>query len=89
MSDTDADATLPTVEGPASVPAPGAASAPAVVPVPARPLDLDGIERDLADVELALTRLDDGAYWTDEVTGDLLPDELLAEHPTARRLADR
>lgn len=52
-------------------------------------LDLDGIERDLADVELALARLDSGEYWTDEVTGASLPDEHLAEHPTARRLADR
>ncbi len=52
-------------------------------------LDLDGIERDLADVELALARLDSGEYWTDEVTGAPIPDEHLAEHPTARRLADR
>jgi RNA polymerase-binding transcription factor DksA len=52
-------------------------------------LDLDGIERDLADVELALARLDSGEYWTDEVTGAAIPDEHLAEHPTARRLADR
>jgi RNA polymerase-binding transcription factor DksA len=47
--------------------------------------DLDAIELDLADVELALARLDSGAYWTDEVTGQPLPDELLAERPTARR----
>jgi len=53
--------------------------------VTAGPLDLDGIERDLADVELALTRLDAGTYWADEVTGQELPAELLAEHPTARR----
>jgi hypothetical protein len=52
-------------------------------------LDLDGIERDLADVEFALARLDSGEYWTDEVTGAPIPDEHLAEHPTARRLADR
>ncbi len=48
-------------------------------------LDLDGIERDLAGVEAALARLDDGTYWSDEVSGAPLPDELLAEHPTARR----
>jgi RNA polymerase-binding transcription factor DksA len=48
-------------------------------------LDLDGIERDLADVEIALTRLDDGSYWTDEVTGASIPLEVLAEQPTARR----
>jgi hypothetical protein len=48
-------------------------------------LDLDGIERDLADVEAALARLDTGTYWTDEVTGGGLSDDLLAERPTARR----
>jgi RNA polymerase-binding transcription factor DksA len=48
-------------------------------------LDLDGIERDLADVEAALARLDAGTYWTDEVTGGELSDDLLAERPTARR----
>lgn len=52
---------------------------------PAAPLDLDGIERDLADVEVALARLDAGTYWTDEVTGEPLASELLAAHPTARR----
>lgn len=51
----------------------------------AAPLDLDGIERDLADVEVALARLDAGTYWTDEVTGAELPAELLAAAPTARR----
>jgi len=82
---SDVDDTQPTVE--ASAPAPAPAAAP--VSVPARTLDLDGIERDLADVEVALTRLDNGQYWSDEVTGDQLPDDLLADHPTARRLADR
>ena len=48
-------------------------------------LDLDGIERDLADVEVALARLDAGTYWTDEVTGAELPADLLAATPTARR----
>jgi RNA polymerase-binding transcription factor DksA len=48
-------------------------------------LDLDAIERDLADVEVALTRLDAGTYWTDEVTGAELSAELLDERPTARR----
>jgi len=52
---------------------------------PSAPLDLDGIERDLADVAVALTRLDAGTYWTDEVTGEELPAELLAATPTARR----
>jgi len=49
-------------------------------------VDLDAIERDLADVEIALARLDAGTYWTDEVTGGELPSELLAGKPTARRL---
>ena len=48
-------------------------------------LDLDAIERDLADVEVALARLDAGTYWTDEVSGAELPVELLEEQPTARR----
>jgi hypothetical protein len=51
------------------------------------PLDLDRIEADLADVEVALARLDAGTYWIDEVTGQPLPDELLAEQPTLRRAA--
>jgi RNA polymerase-binding transcription factor DksA len=50
------------------------------------PLDLDGIEQDLADVEVALARLDAGTYWTDEVTGAELPHDLLTANPTARRL---
>jgi RNA polymerase-binding transcription factor DksA len=54
---------------------------------PNSPLDLDAIEQDLADVEVALTRLDAGTYWTDEVTGAELPHTLLAAKPTARRLA--
>ena len=48
-------------------------------------LDLDAIERDLADVEVALTRLDAGTDWTDEVTGAGLSADLLDEQPTARR----
>jgi RNA polymerase-binding transcription factor DksA len=52
-----------------------------------QPLDLDAIEQDLADVEVALARLDADTYWVDEVTGDDLPHDLLAAKPTARRLA--
>jgi RNA polymerase-binding transcription factor DksA len=48
--------------------------------------ELDVMERDLADVEVALVRLDAGTYWTCEVTGTPLPDDLLAEHPAARRV---
>lgn len=62
----------------------------AVAPPPAEGhLDLDHIERDLADVEAALRRLDSGEYWTDEVTGATLPDEHLVDHPTARRFVGR
>lgn len=46
---------------------------------------IDAIERDLADVEAALARLDAGTYWTDEVTGRPLPSDLLAAQPLARR----
>lgn len=48
-------------------------------------LDLDAVERDLADVETALERLDAGTYWTDEVTGDPIPDAALAANPVTRR----
>jgi len=64
---------------------PATEAATPAAPAPAAPLDLDGIERDLADVEVALARLDAGTYWTDEVTGAELPAELLAAQPTARR----
>lgn len=49
------------------------------------PLDLDAIEGDLADVDAALTRLDNDTYWVDEVTGQPLRLDLLAAQPTARR----
>jgi RNA polymerase-binding transcription factor DksA len=53
---------------------------------PAAPaLDLEQITRDLEGVAMALTRLDDGTYWTDEVTGEPLAEELLAADPVARR----
>lgn len=47
--------------------------------------DLDAIERDLNDVERSLERLDAGTYFTDEVTGGLIPDSVLADDPTRRR----
>jgi RNA polymerase-binding transcription factor DksA len=74
--------TAPTADAPeAAAPTAATAATPAVA------LDLDGIERDLADVEVALARLDAGTYWTDEVTGQPLDEAHLAEHPTARRTA--
>lgn len=48
--------------------------------------DLDAIARDLADVEAALGRLQSAEYWTDEVTGESLPDDLLTNQPLIRRL---
>jgi RNA polymerase-binding transcription factor DksA len=48
-------------------------------------VDLDAIERDLAGVERALERLSDGTYWTDEVTGEPIPEHVLAADPTVRR----
>ena len=48
-------------------------------------IDLDAIERDLADVEMALSRLDAGTYWVDEITGQRLPDAVLEANPLARR----
>lgn len=48
-------------------------------------IDLDRIEADLAGVETALARLDDGTYWTCEVTGAEIPAERLAADPTTRR----
>jgi RNA polymerase-binding transcription factor DksA len=72
-----------------------AGEAPDTVSAPADPastepgvedrLDLDAIEADLAGVEVALARLSEGTYWTDEVTGGPLPDDVLASTPTARR----
>lgn len=52
---------------------------------PDEEVDLVAIERDLDAVEAALARLADGTYRTDEVTGDPIPDEVLAGDPTARR----
>ena len=48
-------------------------------------VDLDAIGRDLDAVETALERLAQGTYRTDEVTGEPIPDEVLAGDPTARR----
>lgn len=49
-------------------------------------LDLDDVERTLDGVATALQRLDDRTYWTDERTGDPLPDEVLDADPIARRV---
>lgn len=54
-------------------------------PEPEPSIDLDRIERDLEGVEAALRRLDDGTYWTDEITGQPLDEALLVADPVARR----
>lgn len=59
---------------------------PASVASDAPLLDLVAVEADLADVETALARLEAGTYWTCEVTGQPLPDDLMAAEPTRRRL---
>ena len=46
---------------------------------------LDSIEAELADVELALARLDAGSYDTCETCGAPIPDDVLVSRPTARR----
>jgi RNA polymerase-binding transcription factor DksA len=48
-------------------------------------VDLAGIEADLDGVQAALTRLADGTYWTDEVTGSAIPADVLVTDPLARR----
>lgn len=49
---------------------------------------LERVERELADVEAVLPRLDDGTYGTCEVCGERIPDERLASEPAARTCAD-
>jgi hypothetical protein len=49
------------------------------------PVDLDAVEHDLTAVEVALNRLADGTYWTDEVTGQPIPEHVLVNNPLARR----
>ena len=58
-------------------------------PVDAAAVDLDAVARDLDGVERALARLDAHTYWTDEVTGAPLPDDVLEASPTARTTAGR
>jgi hypothetical protein len=85
-------ADAPRVEGDADAAEPTDATdaEPAAVAVEPEPepepmLDLARIERDLAGVEAALRRLDDGTYWTDEITGEPIDELVLAADPVARR----
>ena len=45
---------------------------------------LERLENDLAEIEAALQRVDDGTYGIDEVTGKPIDPERLAAMPTAR-----
>jgi RNA polymerase-binding transcription factor DksA len=45
---------------------------------------LESLERELAEIEAALQRLDDGTYGIDEVTGEPISRERLEALPTAR-----
>ncbi len=49
---------------------------------------LDEVEAELAEVELALERLDDGTYGRCDVCHRPLPDELLVEAPASRHCTD-
>lgn len=69
---------------PASVTGSGAA-ADESARVPDEVVDLDRIAADLDGVAAALARLEDGSYFTDEVTGEPLDDAVLAADPVARR----
>jgi RNA polymerase-binding transcription factor DksA len=51
-------------------------------------IDLDAIQRDLEGVQTALERLNEGTYWTDEVTGDIIPNEILDAFPLTRTIAN-
>jgi len=68
----------PAEQNPSSIVAPVATATPA--------LDLEAIAAELADVETALARLEAGTYFTDEVTGQPLPEAFLIANPTARTL---
>jgi DnaK suppressor protein len=45
---------------------------------------LEQLERELAEIEAALQRLDDGTYGVDEVTGEPIAPERLEAYPIAR-----
>ncbi|MHB1503747.1 MAG: hypothetical protein ACYCTL_02770 [Acidimicrobiales bacterium] len=49
------------------------------------PVDLDAIERELSDVELALARLDDGTYGRCELCSAVIDDSVLVDLPAIRR----
>ena len=75
---------VPSASTPERAPEPVPARAEAT-PTERADADLDRIERDLAGVETALERLDAGTYWSDEVTGEPIPEDVLVVDPVARR----
>jgi RNA polymerase-binding transcription factor DksA len=82
VTDDQMSAAPDTGEAPAADTEPEPTEAPDTAP------DLDAIEHDLAGVEQALTRLADGTYWVDEVTGETIADDVLLGDPIARRAPD-
>ena len=50
---------------------------------------LEQLERELAEIEAALQRLDEGTYGIDEVTGEPIAPERLEAFPIARTNVDR
>jgi DnaK suppressor protein len=49
---------------------------------------LEQLEGDLAEIEAAIARLDDGSYGVDEVTGEPIDPERLDAYPVARTNVD-
>ena len=49
---------------------------------------LEHLERELAEIEAALQRLDEGTYGIDEITGDPIAPERLEAYPIARTNVD-
>jgi RNA polymerase-binding transcription factor DksA len=49
---------------------------------------LESLEDDLAEIEAALQRIDEGGYGVDEVTGEPIAPERLEAYPTARTNVD-
>jgi RNA polymerase-binding transcription factor DksA len=49
---------------------------------------LEGLEQELAEIEAALQRIDDGTYGIDEVTGQPIDPERLRAAPSARTNID-
>jgi RNA polymerase-binding transcription factor DksA len=50
------------------------------------PPDLNEIDANLDAVEVALVRLENGTYFSDEITGKPLDEQLLTNNPIARRV---